>query len=75
MAGRVLQSYTWQAVGGELDLLVLIGGAEERAEILDNFQHSTRVTPKSRSCTLNSSRENPRARIIFILLNTSFTFI
>jgi hypothetical protein len=25
--------YLWQAAGGELDLMVLIGGAEERAAI------------------------------------------
>jgi hypothetical protein len=29
------------------------------AETLVNFQHSTRLTPESRSYTLNSSREKP----------------
>jgi hypothetical protein len=33
------------------------------AETLDNFQHSTRLIPESRSCTLNSSRENLKTRI------------
>jgi hypothetical protein len=33
------------------------------AETLDNFQHSTPFIPESRSCTLNSSRQNLRTRI------------
>jgi hypothetical protein len=33
------------------------------AETLDNFQHSMSLIPKSRSCTLNYSRENLRPRI------------
>jgi hypothetical protein len=33
MVGRFKQSYIGQAVRGELDLMVLIGGAEERAAI------------------------------------------
>jgi hypothetical protein len=32
------------------------------SETLDNFQHSTRLIPESRSCTLNSSREKLRTR-------------
>jgi hypothetical protein len=31
--GRIWKPYIGQAVGGELDLMVLIGGAEERADI------------------------------------------
>jgi hypothetical protein len=31
MVGRFLKPYTGKAVGGELDLMVLIGEAEERA--------------------------------------------
>jgi hypothetical protein len=34
------------------------------AETFDNFQHSTRLIPESRSCTLNSSRENRRTRYV-----------
>jgi hypothetical protein len=49
MVGRFSKPYIGQAPGGELDLVVLIGGAEERtcnfAETLDNFQHSTRLIP------------------------------
>jgi hypothetical protein len=32
------------------------------AETLDTFQHSTRLFPESRSCALNSSRENLKAK-------------
>jgi hypothetical protein len=31
MAGRFCKPYIGQAVGGELDFIMLIGGAEERA--------------------------------------------
>jgi hypothetical protein len=34
------------------------------AETLDNFQNSTRLLPDSRRCTVNSSRENLRSRIM-----------
>jgi hypothetical protein len=33
-------------------------------ETLDNFQHSMRLIPESRSCTLNSSRENLRTSFL-----------
>jgi hypothetical protein len=33
VVGRFWKSCIWQAVGGELDLTMLIGGAEERAAI------------------------------------------
>jgi hypothetical protein len=33
MVGRFWKPYIGQAIGGELDLMVLIGGAEERAAI------------------------------------------
>jgi hypothetical protein len=32
------------------------------AETLDNFQNSAQLTPESRSCILNSSRENQGTR-------------
>jgi hypothetical protein len=40
------------------------------AETLNNIQHSTRLTPESRSYTLNSSRENPRTRSTFVVLHS-----
>jgi hypothetical protein len=40
------------------------------AETVDNFQHSTLLIPESRSCVLNSSRENLRT-IISHLFNAS----
>jgi hypothetical protein len=37
------------------------------AGMLDNFHHLMLLIPKSRSCTLNSSHENLRTRIAFLL--------
>jgi hypothetical protein len=40
MVGRFWRPYIGQAVVGKLALMVLIGGAEERADIQqDNFHH------------------------------------
>jgi hypothetical protein len=64
MVGRFWKLYIGQAVDGELDFMVLIGRAEERAGI----QYSTRLIPVSRSCSLNSSRENLRIRIFVFFL-------
>jgi hypothetical protein len=62
MVGHFWKPYIGQAVGGKLDLMVLIGEAEEPvftlkmatvmfAEILDNFQHLMWLISKSQSCT------------------------
>jgi hypothetical protein len=68
MVGRFWKPHIGQAVGSELDLMVLIGGAKEVAtlmfaEKLDNFQHSKWFIPESRSCALNSRHENLKTRI------------
>jgi hypothetical protein len=65
VVGQIWKPYIGQEIGGELDLMVLIGGEEERApndytfvlkmatavfaETLDNSQHSTRLIPESPS--------------------------
>jgi hypothetical protein len=36
------------------------------AETLDNLQHSMRLIPESRCCTLNSGRENPGTRTVSV---------
>jgi hypothetical protein len=45
------------------------------AEALENFQHSMRLIPESRSCTLNSSRENVRTRAFYEHTETSYSFV
>jgi hypothetical protein len=73
MVGLFWKLYIGQPVGGELDLLVLIGGATLKmasaifAETLDNSQHSTRLIPDSQSCTMDSSCENLRTRTLIQL--------
>jgi hypothetical protein len=42
MVGRFWQPYIGQAVGGDLDLMVLIGGAEGRAAIQQNINNIQR---------------------------------
>jgi hypothetical protein len=42
------------------------------AEKLDSFQHSTWITPKSRSCALISSHENPRITAPNTVLSRGF---
>jgi hypothetical protein len=68
VVGRFWKPYIGQEVGGELHLMVLTGGAEERAaitftlkmattvfaETLNKSQHSTRLNPESRSYTLSN---------------------
>jgi hypothetical protein len=62
MVERFWKPYIWQVVGDELDFMVLIVGAEERAAVFaatfDNFQYSTRLIPESRSFTTNNFVEN-----------------
>jgi hypothetical protein len=58
VVGHFCKPYIGQAVGGKLDLMVLIGGAEEWVTI---------QWEKSRSYTLNSSCENLRIQIEFVI--------
>jgi hypothetical protein len=51
MIGRFGQPYIGQAVSEAPPTATAVF-----AETLDNFQHSTRLIPENRSCTLNSSR-------------------
>jgi hypothetical protein len=43
------------------------------AETFDNFQHSMRLIPESRSCTSKSSRENLRSRMSIICSDRAIT--